>query len=221
MRRRRSLPSTRGEAACGMNGKDLPRGQGSSKRMVRCGESPVNGRGAAGSREPSGRGESRPSRPNRVIGPVVVLLFVLFCAGGIALGGKLTARDLRTCPACFFCGMDRKCFAYSRVFIRYDDRSTLGACSINCAALDLAKSIDKTPVKLLVGDYNNRSLIDAEKAVWTIGGDKPGVMSERAKWAFASKSDAEEYIRKHGGVLAGFDEVMEATYLDIYREMVK
>ncbi|HOV86782.1 MAG TPA: nitrous oxide reductase accessory protein NosL [Syntrophobacteraceae bacterium] len=150
------------------------------------------------------------------------MLSILLCAGGgTALGGRLTAQDLKSCPSCFFCGMDRKCFAYSRVVIRYDDRSTVGACSINCAALDLAKSIDRTPVKLLVGDYKKRSLIDAERAVWIIGGDKPGVMSERAKWAFASRRDAEEYIRKHGGALAGFDEVMIATYLDIYRETVK
>lgn len=39
----------------------------------------------------------------------------------------------------------------------------------------------------MVGDYNTKRLIDAEKAVWVIGGGKQGVMTKRAKWAFEKR----------------------------------
>ncbi|MBU1232323.1 MAG: nitrous oxide reductase accessory protein NosL, partial [Proteobacteria bacterium] len=63
-----------------------------------------------------------------------------------------------------------------------------------------------------------KKLIDAESAFWVIDGNKMGVMTTRAKWAFATKESAEAYIQTNGGTLAGFDEVMEATYEDMYKD---
>ena len=51
-------------------------------------------------------------------------------------------------------------------------------------------------------------LIDAETAVWVIGGEKSGVMTELPKWAFAKKDDADAFIKVNGGKIAGFDEAM-------------
>lgn len=127
-------------------------------------------------------------------------------------------EDIAAQPSCPYCGMDRQKFAHSRVYMEFDDGSTLGTCSIHCAAIDLAVHIDKTPVKIQVGDYNTKQLIDAEKVFWTVGGNKPGVMTKRAKWAFGSSESAEEYIKANGGTIAGFDEVVEATYEDMYKD---
>jgi nitrous oxide reductase accessory protein NosL len=35
-----------------------------------------------------------------------------------------------------------------------------------------------------VSDYNTNRLIDAKKAYWVVGGNKSGIMTKRAKWAF-------------------------------------
>jgi copper chaperone NosL len=132
--------------------------------------------------------------------------------------GEVPANDIQKAASCPLCGMDREKFAYSRMFIEFDDGSTLGTCSIHCAAVDLAVNVDKTPVHIWVGDYNTRQLIDAEKAVWVIGGDKPGVMTKRAKWAFGDRLDADQYIKEHGGSIAAFADAMKATYEDMYQD---
>jgi len=104
------------------------------------------------------------------------------------------------------------------MLIIYDDGSELGLCSIHCAAVDLALNIDKTPKSIQVGDYNTKNLIDAEGAIWVIGGQKPGVMTKRAKWAFEKKADAEAFIKTNGGNLSGFEEAIKAAYEDMYTD---
>jgi nitrous oxide reductase accessory protein NosL len=145
----------------------------------------------------------------------LLILAVIVLSGWTAAA---VADDIGDHPACPFCGMDRAKFAHSRVYIRYDGGSTLGACSIHCAAVDMAVNIDKTPVSIQVGDYNTKKLIDAEKAFWVIGGGQPGVMTGRAKWAFENKGDADAFIKQHGGTAANFDEVLEAAYEDMYKD---
>ncbi len=130
----------------------------------------------------------------------------------------LAQDDISKHPACPLCGMDRAKFAHSRIYIEYDDNSTLGTCSIHCAAIDLAVNIDKAPQIIMVGGFNTKTLIDAENAIWVVGGKKMGVMSKRAKWAFENKKDAEAFISAHGGNLASFEEAIEAAYADMYKD---
>ncbi len=125
------------------------------------------------------------------------------------------ANDLAAHKACIHCGMDRTTYNYSRMLIQYDDGSAVGVCSIHCAATELARTIDKKPVAIKVGDFGTKQLIDAEKAVWVIGGTKPGVMSQRAKWAFEKKEDAETFIRTNQGQQTTFEQAMSAAYADM------
>jgi copper chaperone NosL len=125
-------------------------------------------------------------------------------------------EDIKKYSSCTYCGMDREKFAHSRVLIEYDDGSIVAACSIHCAAVDLASNIDKTPKAILLGDYDTKNLIDAEKAFWVMGGKKMGVMTRKAKWAFEKKTDAEKFITENGGALTAFDDVMKAAYEDMY-----
>ena len=133
-------------------------------------------------------------------------------------GVAFAQEDISKHPSCPFCGMDRQKFAHSRVYVEYDDGSTLGTCSIHCAAVDMAVHIDKAPGKIWIGDYNTKKLINAEAAIWVIGGNKPGVMTGRAKWAFDTKESAEAYVQANGGQTSGFEEAMEATYEDMYKD---
>jgi len=134
------------------------------------------------------------------------------------VGTALAQEDVKKEPSCKYCGMDRTKFAHSRMLVTYDDGTSLGTCSIHCLAVDLAINIDKTPTSIEVGDYTSQYLIDAEKAFWVIGGDKPGVMTKEAKWAFEKKEYAEKFIRAHGGTLATFDEAMKAAYTSMYAD---
>ena len=109
-------------------------------------------------------------------------------------------------------------FAHSRMLLIYEDGSELGTCSLHCLAVDMALNIDKTPKSIQVADYNTKNLIDAEKAVWVIGGEKPGVMSKRAKWAFEKKADAEAFIKQYKGTLADFETAIKTSYEDMYSD---
>jgi copper chaperone NosL len=125
------------------------------------------------------------------------------------------SQDAKEIPSCKYCGMNREMFAHSRMLIEYSDGSKIGLCSLHCAAVDLALNLDKTPNMIWVADYGSKQLIDAEKAAWVIGGNKPGVMTKNAKWAFADKSDAEKFRQTNGGRLATFDEAIQAAYQDL------
>lgn len=120
--------------------------------------------------------------------------------------------------ACSYCGMDRTKFAQSRMLVEYEDGGEVGTCSIHCMALEFANAIDRMPKRLLVGDFNTRELIDAEKAYWVLGGDVRGVMTSRAKWAFSEQLAAKEFIAEHGGVIVDFDQAMKASYEDMYQD---
>jgi nitrous oxide reductase accessory protein NosL len=139
-------------------------------------------------------------------------------AGQKAAPSVTAGDDVRTYAGCKYCGMNREKFAFSRVLIEYDDGTSVGLCSIRCAAVDLANNLDKAPKSIRVGDYGTRQLVDAEKAFWVIGGSKQGVMTRQAKWAFANKADAEKFVKENGGKLATFDEALKAAYDDMYQD---
>ena len=126
--------------------------------------------------------------------------------------------DQQQHASCNYCGMNRVKFAHSRMLIDYDNGSSVGTCSLHCAAVEFALSIDKTPKTIKVGDLNNKQLIDAEQAFWVIGGDNQGVMTSRAKWAFSDKTAAEQFVASSGGAMVGFDQAMKAAYEDMYTD---
>ena len=128
---------------------------------------------------------------------------------------RAAESDVKEVPACKYCGMNRETYAHSRMLIEYDDGTKEGLCSLHCAAVDLAVNLDKAPKAIRVGDYDRKVLIDAETAVWVIGGKKPGVMTRNAKWAFADKTSAEAFRQENGGRIAGFDEALETAYKDL------
>ena len=51
-----------------------------------------------------------------------------------------------------------------------------------------------------------------------IGGNKMGVMTKRAKWAFENKGDAERFIKENGGQPADFEQAIKAAYEDMYQD---
>lgn len=148
---------------------------------------------------------------------VAMALAVAMVFGVMAMSA-FAQEDIKQSPSCKYCGMDRQKFDFSRMLIEYDDGSSMGTCSVHCAAIELATNIDKTPAAIKVGDFGTKNLIDAEKAFWVLGGSKPGVMTKRGKWAFEKKEDAEAFIKANGGEPAAFEDVIKAAYTDMYED---
>lgn len=146
---------------------------------------------------------------------VAAAVFCLIFSGSLAMGQHQAKQDGDSCA---YCGMDRQKFAHSAMTIEYEDGTKTGTCSLHCAAVDLALNIDKTPKQILVGDYLSKKPIDAATACWTIGGDQPGVMTKRAKWAFENKAECEKFAGEHGAKVTDFDESVKAAYEDMYTD---
>ncbi len=123
--------------------------------------------------------------------------------------------DIEEHRHCIHCGMDRKAYGFSRMMIRYDDGTAVGLCSLHCVAVVLVANPARGVKSIEVADRDTRTLMDAEKAYWVIGGNKPGVMSKTAKWAFAEKKDAEKFLKEHGGRLASFKEALGAASQEV------
>jgi copper chaperone NosL len=134
----------------------------------------------------------------------------------LLVGLGFAETDMEKHKSCSYCGMNRGQFAQSRMLITYSDGSEVALCSLHCASVDLAMNLDKAPKTIQVADFNTKNMIDAEQAIWVIGGTKPGVMSRRAKWAFADKPDAEAFVKSNGGQVAVFEDAIKAAYEDMY-----
>ena len=147
----------------------------------------------------------------------IVLAWVLLM-GAASMGLAQVLDDISKHASCKYCAMDREKFAHSRMLVIYDDGSATGTCSLHCAAIELALTMDKTPKAIQVGDYKSKQLIDAETAIWVIDDKNPGVMTKRAKWAFGKKEDAENHMKEHGGRIVTFEQAVKASYEDMYAD---
>jgi copper chaperone NosL len=143
----------------------------------------------------------------------------IYCAIAIlVLVFTFTQTGFSADEECMYCGMKKSEYGHSWVIIQHGDGTTEGLCSVHCAAIDMALHTHKTVNKITVGDYNTKKQIDADNAFWVIGGDKMGVMTARAKWAFETKEAADSFMKDHGGKTATFDEVMKAAFEDMYAD---
>ena len=157
-------------------------------------------------------------RTHRISG--ITVLTAVFLATALLFPLPAAAdEDQVKHPACPYCGMDRTKFAHSRALITYNDGTVVGTCSLHCAAIDLSLKIDKTPVSIEVADYTTKKLIDAENAVWVIGGSKMGVMTRRAKWAFGDKTGADAFMAANGGSEGEFKVAVRAAFEDMYADL--
>lgn len=146
-----------------------------------------------------------------------VVMLVVLLAVGAAWAGEMM-QDVKANPSCKYCGMDREKFAHSRMLIEYEGGKASATCSLHCAALDLAVSMDSMPSDIRVADYNTKELISAEDAVWVMGGKAPGVMTMRAKWAFKDEASAKAFVAANGGEIVPFDEAVSAAYEDMDKD---
>jgi nitrous oxide reductase accessory protein NosL len=122
---------------------------------------------------------------------------------------------------CLQCGMDRTMFAHSRMLVAFVDGTTTGVCSLHCATVEIQKNEQKRVSLLKVADYAIHTLIDARTAVWVVGGDKSGVMTSEAKWAFARLEDAQRFVKNHGGMIRSFDQALSAATKEVMAQIAE
>jgi copper chaperone NosL len=120
-----------------------------------------------------------------------------------------TDKDINIHKNCKHCNMDREKFDFSRMLIEYEDGTSIGLCSIRCAAVELNQNRDKKVKYLLVADYMTKKLTDARTAIWVIGGEQHGVMTSVAKWAFTKTEDARKFVNENGGKVSSFEEAIK------------
>jgi nitrous oxide reductase accessory protein NosL len=137
---------------------------------------------------------------------------------GISAQAAGDHSDIDNHRSCNFCGMDRKAYGFSRMLIQYEDGTEAGVCSLHCAVIELDAKKDHAVRALLVADRDTRTLIDAEKAFWVMGGSKRGVMTQRPKWSFGAKAAAEAFIAEYGGKIVPWAEALAAAREDLARE---
>jgi nitrous oxide reductase accessory protein NosL len=145
----------------------------------------------------------------------ILTVALLFLSGTIIFA----QGDLKDHRSCSICGMDRKEYGFSRMLVHYEDGGTTGVCSLNCAVIELAVNKGRKVKALFVADRDSRTLIDAEQAVWVMGGKKPGVMTQRPKWAFGSPSAAGAFIAAYGGKIVPWSEALAAAREDAARDL--
>lgn len=138
-----------------------------------------------------------------------LLVTMLLSSNTVLAGG--TQKDIDDHRSCNNCGMDRKAYGFSRMLVQYEDGTVVGTCSLYCAVIELDANPGKAVKALLVADRDSRTLLDAEKAVWVMGGKKRGVMTEQPKWAFQSKEGAEVFIKANNGKIVAWAEALAAA----------
>ena len=145
-----------------------------------------------------------------------VYSLIVFIVASFILSGLVSAGE----KYCDYCGMKKSMYGYSWMIIHYEEDSMKEVCSVHCGCIDMALHPGKKLSKITVGDYVTHKQIDANKAYWVIGGDKLGVMTSNAKWAFKTKSSADRFMRDHGGRPATFNEVLKASFEDMYEDIM-
>ena len=151
----------------------------------------------------------------RVCVVLVCASLLVILAGAVVPAGD----DISEYRSCVHCGMDRKAYGYSRMLVQYEDGTSVGFCSLRCAVMELDANPKRTVKAILAADRTERILIDAEKAVWVMGGGKRGVMTDRPKWAFVTKAAADAFIENYGGTIVTWSEALAAAREDLAREV--
>jgi hypothetical protein len=146
----------------------------------------------------------------------VALLLGLALVGAAAV--EAAEDDVAVHRECGFCGMDRKAYGYSRALVRWGDGAEVGTCSLHCAVVELGGHPGRALGALLVADRDTHALVDAAAATWVIGGRRKGVMTQRPKWAFATREAAEAFVRAEGGEVVGWDAALAAAREDLAAE---
>jgi len=106
---------------------------------------------------------------------------------------------------CPICGMTLHNF-YKTNFASKANNEETQYCSLVCLVEDEIVN-NKKMTQIRVVDNQTMKLIDAKKASFVVGSDKPGTMSAISIYGFGTIAGAKDFISKNGGELKSFDAI--------------
>lgn len=119
---------------------------------------------------------------------------------------------------CPVCGMSLKGFYKTSHAAQTKDGEWVQYCSIRCLVKDhIQRGTDISHAKVV--DITSEKLIPVKDAFYVVGSKVPGTMSKVSKLAFASKNDAEDFIKKMGGEIKKFDEVYKMAEKSLKKDI--
>jgi len=116
------------------------------------------------------------------------------------------------CPKC---GMTLPMF-YKTNHAAHVDGKTAQYCSIHCLAKAMKGEEKVTDIKVV--DNTTLKFIDATKAWYVFGSNKPGTMSMTSKYGFTNKADAEAFAKDFGGKVMNFDDTLASVNSTLDKE---
>lgn len=116
---------------------------------------------------------------------------------------------------CPNCGMTLPMFYKSNHAATVDGK-VKQYCSIHCVAEDIMQGKNVQNIKVV--DVTSLKFVDATQATYVVGSDKKGTMTGISKYAFASQSDAGDFVQAHGGEMKWFDEALQIAQKDFSPE---
>ncbi len=118
-----------------------------------------------------------------------------------------SGKEKEWCP---ICGMSIKMFyktSHTSKLFNHNNKDRQ-YCSVRCLVVDMKEyTIDLKSIKVV--DASSQQLISAINAFYVVESKVKGTMSKVSKLAFATKNDANEFIKKYGGRVVSFKEVLK------------
>jgi len=116
------------------------------------------------------------------------------------------------CPEC---GMTLPMF-FKTNHTAHVDAKTKQYCSIHCLVEDMQKGSKLEGIQVV--DTNSLKFIDATTASYVVGSHKKGTMTRISKYAFATKADAQTFVKVNGGEVTDFKGALEAAKSDFEKD---
>ncbi|MEA2091769.1 MAG: nitrous oxide reductase accessory protein NosL [Campylobacterota bacterium] len=149
-----------------------------------------------------------------------LLLITILLLSSITLSAKAFTKMASVEPVltqkgdekhwCPVCGMNLKMFYKTSHASKLKNGTARQYCSIRCLVVDMQEyGIDTSDIKVI--DASTQKLIDAKEAFYVLGSKVKGTMSKVSKLAFASKDDADKFVKKHKGRVVDFEEALNSA----------
>jgi len=127
--------------------------------------------------------------------------FILFAFDKSVPNGKIMGTS--KCPVC---NMDIHKYYKTSHAVVYNDGKKEHFCSMRCLAKTMKKRKDIKAIYAV--DASTNKLINAKSATYVVGSDIPNTMGAN-QVAFASKSSAKAFQKKHGGKIVDFSTALK------------
>lgn len=123
----------------------------------------------------------------------------------VSKGEAVNVQKGKNKDFCPICGMTLHNF-YKTNFAATANGEESQYCSLVCLVEDEIVN-NKKMTNIRVVDNNNMKMINAKKASFVVGSNKPGTMSAVSIYGFGTVEGAKSFIAKNGGELKNFDAI--------------